>query len=113
MIRPALVLAALLALGACRSEPEAPDLSLPGYDPHLVENAKAACEKREGRWGKGGKAGFVCYEDTPDAGRSCSAADDCSGLCLARSRTCAPVKPIFGCTEVLTSLGQASTLCID
>lgn len=77
-------------------------------------SAKAACEADGGRWGQGGAAQqFVCYRNTPDANTSCTAESDCTTLCLARSRTCAPVQPFFGCHEVLTDSGYQATICID
>jgi hypothetical protein len=104
----------LALLAACNSEPETPDTGLAGYDPDRVAREQAACTERGGRWGRGGKTGgFLCFTPTRDANRSCDSASDCEGLCFARSRTCAPFTPVFGCNEVLTSLGSRSTLCID
>ncbi|WP_226780481.1 hypothetical protein [Oceaniglobus trochenteri] len=113
MIRPFLA-AALLVLVACQPEPETPDTGLSGYDPKLIERQQAACTKRGGRWGQGGIGGrFVCYTDTRDAGKSCSAGSQCEGLCLARSQSCAPVTPLFGCNAVLTGGGAEATICVD
>lgn len=112
MIRLAMVI--LLAATACQPEPKPLDSGLAGYDPKLIEHEKAACVERGGRWGSGGLAGgMVCYTTTPDAGKACSAASDCAGLCLARSRSCAPVTPVFGCNAVLTGNGTEATICID
>jgi hypothetical protein len=47
------------------------------------------------------------------AHKSCSAASDCQSACLARSRSCAPVKPLLGCNEVLTNSGVAVTECVN
>lgn len=102
-----------LALAACQvdeAEPVAPGT----FDPGLAERQRSLCEADGGRWGSGGKSGaLVCYRTAPDAGQSCRADGDCAGLCLARSRTCAPVTPFFGCHEVLNSEGVPQTLCID
>ena len=46
-----------------------------------------------------------CITPTRDAGKSCRKAGDCEGLCLARSRTCAPIEPLFGCNAVLQEDG--------
>jgi len=111
MIRLAIVL--VLGVTACQPEPEPLDSGLKGFDPNLIEREKAACADRGGRWGQGGGGGrFVCYTDTRDAGRSCTSSNDCEGLCLARSASCAPVTPLFGCNDVLTGGGQA-TICVD
>jgi hypothetical protein len=34
-------------------------------------------------------------------------------MCLARSGTCAPIMPLFGCNEVLDKQGRRVTLCIE
>ena len=38
---------------------------------------------------------------------------DCDGMCLARSRTCSPIKPLFGCQDVLADNGTVGTVCVD
>ena len=108
-------IAALLALAALMSCQTADEPVTAGqFGPDLVSRAEAQCSARGGRWGQGGlSGGFVCYERTRDADRACSASTECDGMCLARSRTCSPVKPLFGCHEVLTRLGARATLCID
>lgn len=104
----------LLTAAACQPGREPPETGLPGFDPNLIAREKATCEESGGRWGQGGAEGaFVCFETTPDAGQSCAAATDCSGLCLARSRSCSPIKPLFGCNEVLDSTGRTATLCVE
>jgi hypothetical protein len=108
-MRGPLALVVVLALAACtpEEEPAAADVA-------PASALQAACEKRDGRWGRGGAAGFfLCYEQTRDGGRSCEKGTDCDGVCLARSRTCAPVKPLLGCQEVLTDNGAPATLCVD
>ena len=50
---------------------------------------------------------------TRDGGKSCKRERDCEGLCLARSRTCAPIQPLFGCNDILQDNGVMVTLCID
>ncbi|WP_108482656.1 hypothetical protein [Oceaniglobus ichthyenteri] len=112
MIRLAMI--ALLGLTACQPEPETSDTGFAGYNPNLMAQEQAACTARGGRWGTGGLGGrFVCYTDTPDGGKSCQAKSDCAGLCLARSQSCAPVTPLFGCNNILTNSGQAATICVD
>ncbi|RVV98823.1 hypothetical protein EKE94_07960 [Mesobaculum littorinae] len=104
----------LAMLTACQTGEDAgPEAALPPVGESYVAVQKAQCQADGGRWGRGGKAGHVCYRTPQDANASCSSADDCSSHCLARSRTCAPVTPLFGCNEVLTSGGYPATICLD
>jgi hypothetical protein len=107
--------ALILGLSACQKEENAPlDSGLAGYDPHMVENQRNECVERGGQFGAGGLTGtFVCYEETDDAKKSCRAASDCDGVCLARSGTCSPIKPLFGCNDVFTNSGLKTTVCIN
>lgn len=76
--------------------------------------AELACTKSGGQWaGAGGKSLFSCVHLTKDSGKQCSKATQCEGLCLARSGTCAPVVPLFGCNEIFQDNGARVTLCID
>lgn len=73
-----------------------------------------ACVKKGGIWGKAGLGlGNSCVMRTKDSGKSCHAGNQCEGDCLARSRTCAPYKPLFGCNAILQDNGLEVTLCID
>ncbi|MGB3314287.1 MAG: hypothetical protein WBB85_07725 [Albidovulum sp.] len=113
-MRPVLIILASLALASCKGEEQKLDSGLAGYDPHLVDTARAACLKKDGRFGAGSASGtFVCYENTRDANKSCSKSSDCEGLCLARSQSCSPIKPLPGCNEVLTDNGTIATVCIE
>lgn len=77
-------------------------------------DAQILCERTGGRWApSGAETTFTCFRDTRDANQSCSSASDCEGLCLARSRTCSPVKPFLGCHETLTEAGLPATLCVN
>ncbi|MFN3847251.1 MAG: hypothetical protein ACK4RZ_15735 [Paracoccaceae bacterium] len=80
----------------------------------LKTAAHLACEKRGGRWSVagGGKAAF-CQMPTKDAGKSCTKSKDCSGYCLEKSRTCAPVTPMLGCHDILNETGRMLTQCIN
>ncbi len=92
------------------SDAEAADPDIP----RALAPQRAACEKDGGRWGKvPGRDAFVCYRITRDANQPCRSERDCEGLCLARSRTCAPQTPFFGCHEVLSSSGVRQTLCTE
>ncbi len=107
----------LIVLAACQHDRDpqiGTDTGLTGYDPHLIENQTQACLDKGGRFAQGGSSGsFVCYENTNDANKRCTSGTECQGLCLARSGTCSPITPMFGCHEILGSLGARSTLCID
>lgn len=76
--------------------------------------AQLACEKRKGVWTAAGSGGAnFCQKPTKDAGKACRRATDCQGYCLARSNTCAPVTPMFGCQEILNEYGRVLTQCLD
>ena len=110
MIRAGVIV--LATLGACQFE-EAPS-EFETISPDITARERFLCEERGGRFGERPlTGGFVCYERTRDANQQCSTANDCEGLCLARSRSCAPIKPFFGCHEVLTASGAQATLCLD
>jgi len=74
--------------------------------------AQIACEKSKGTWA-GHDGSFFCSHLTRDGGKSCRKASDCEGYCLARSRTCAPVRPLLGCVPVLTANGTQAEICLD
>ncbi|MDZ7906757.1 MAG: hypothetical protein U5N55_14045 [Cypionkella sp.] len=75
---------------------------------------EAACIKDNGRWGRAGKSSaMACFYPSKDAGKSCSKESDCTSQCLARSRSCAPFWPIFGCTEVIQNDGAVVKLCLQ
>lgn len=82
--------------------------------PDFLATAQKQCERGGGRWGLSpGKATYVCFQSLSDSGKLCSGEDDCKGLCLARSRTCSPIEPFYGCHEVLSNGGIRQTLCIQ
>lgn len=60
-----------------------------------------------------GLAGPTCAKPTPDAGKACTKASDCSGACLGETMTCSAVTPLFGCNEVVMADGQKAALCVD
>lgn len=72
------------------------------------------CERRGGTWARAGKSeARTCVKQTRDGGKQCTKGTQCEGLCLARSGTCAPLAPLFGCNEILEDDGRRVTLCID
>lgn len=82
--------------------------------PDILAVERTACERRGGRWALAvGKTSFTCYRQMSDANQPCAVSSDCDGMCLARSRTCSPIEPFFGCHEVLSSNGTRQTLCIE
>jgi hypothetical protein len=73
-----------------------------------------ACEKKGGTWfkiGKGDKR--ACVRRTKDSGKRCERESQCDSVCLARSGTCAPFKPMYGCHDILQDNGARVTLCLD
>ncbi len=76
--------------------------------------ARLACEKRGDMWVKTGKSSVhTCVKRTRDSGKKCTNGTQCQGECLARSRTCSPYQPLFGCNEILQDNGVRMTLCLD
>jgi hypothetical protein len=104
------------------SDPEPEPVAEPAPQPDLSdpvpETAKSdqqrACEKKGGKWAKTGKGNFrICVYETKDANKQCTRESDCDGVCLARSGTCSPFKPLIGCNEILQDNGARVTLCIE
>ena len=89
-----------------------PDLSVEPVTPKSEQ--QLACEKKRGKWAKVGKGkGRACVFQTRDAGKRCERESQCEGVCLARSGTCSPLKPLYGCNEILQDNGARVTLCLD
>lgn len=83
-------------------------------EPDANAEARAACLRKGGNFVKAGPSGArACTFRTRDANKQCTNGRQCEGVCLARSRTCSPVKPLFGCNEVFTDNGRRATICID
>lgn len=103
------LLCILLALAACVEQPPAPPVSKP-----LSDADRAECLMQGGKVGRGGLLpDEVCFRTEPDAGKACSKKTDCAGMCLAETRTCSKVSPMFGCFEFLDETGQTVGICID
>lgn len=84
----------------------------PAADPQSPEEVR--CLKSGGLWATAGDTGAkTCVRRTRDGGKACSKQTQCEGLCLARSRSCAPITPMFGCNEILQADGREVTLCLD
>lgn len=92
---------------AAAPEPAAPP-------PAPKSPAEAKCLKTGGVWASVGESGArACVRRTKDAGKSCTRQTQCEGYCLARSHSCAPITPMFGCNDILQADGRKVTLCLD
>jgi len=104
-------IAAILALASCK--PEAGG-KLEPVGQERTDMLHAACIKSGGNYIRQGTSdAFYCLNAAKDAGKTCSASSDCQSACLARSHTCAPVKPLLGCNAILTSEGMEVMQCIE
>lgn len=113
-MRHFLPLACLMALTACLPERTPPEPQAAPGTAEFFQELRESCEARGGNFGKApGGATSLCYITPKDANQPCSQKSDCEGLCLARSRTCAPVVPMFGCNEVLLDGGTRAEICLD
>ena len=91
-----------------------PPVAAPVVPEVLKSPTQIACEKKGGRFSKAGASGaYVCEHQTRDGGKRCSKESDCQGLCLARSGTCSPVTPLFGCQEIFQQDGLRVTQCME
>lgn len=91
---------------ATATPPEVPSVPV---SPEALE-----CLSNGGTWGRvADTTAYSCFRQTRDAGKSCRRQTDCETECLARSRTCAPITPLFGCNPVLQADGREVNLCID
>ena len=103
----------MLAVTSCQEDGQSAVESESAF-PDLLRIQGEACEKKGGRWGPApSKASFVCYRTLSDANTGCRVESDCEGMCLARSRTCSPIEPFFGCHQVLSDSGFQQTLCVE
>jgi hypothetical protein len=108
MSRIVLLIAALLLASCVEEPPTGPQ------EKALTKAERAECLMQGGTVRPGGRLqDEVCFLPEPDAGKSCTRKTDCTGMCLAESRTCSPVTPLFGCFEFLDDAGQKAGICID
>lgn len=104
---------------AAKAPPQAADAAAaeapePAPPPPPESPEAAKCQKSGGLWATAGESGAkACVRRTKDAGKACTKQSQCEGLCLARSRTCAPITPMFGCNDILQADGREVTLCLD
>ncbi|VDC31176.1 hypothetical protein [Pseudogemmobacter humi] len=97
---------------AAEAAPPAPEAAPPV--PEVQKSAaQLACEKRKGVWSKTAAGLHGCVSFTKDSGKRCTRSGQCESQCLARSGTCAPYAPLFGCNEVLDDMGRRMTQCLQ
>ena len=113
LLRGMLISVCLFGLAACQEDSGEESASTSLF-PDLIAQEQQKWADAGGRWGPTpGGVTFTCFQTLSDANKFCRAESDCQGLCLARSQTCAPVKPFFGCHEVLSSNGLRQTRCVQ
>lgn len=102
---------------ASATDPEPPAVAeeKPAAPPPVPQSpAEAKCLKSGGTWATAGKGeAKACVRRTRDGGKSCTRQTQCEGYCLARSGSCAPITPMFGCNDILQADGRRVTLCLD
>ena len=82
--------------------------------PAPLSPSALACKKKGGRYINTGSGDLrACVKVTGEEGKACTRETDCTGSCLARSGTCSPVTPLFGCNEILQADGRRVTLCLN
>jgi hypothetical protein len=116
-LRIGLVAAGLMiaaGLAACQYGDLPPLEKRPG-DPPMSELRKqqAECLEQGGTFAPAGLYGHACFVEMPDAGKACRRATDCTGTCLAETRSCARVEPLFGCYAFLDADGNRIDICVD
>ena len=115
MIRGLTLILAVVALVGCQSEgipdSERPDGVIEGPGP--IEPPPHLNPPCPGGTVVVGMAGPTCAKPTPDAGKACTNASDCSRSCMADTMTCSTISPQFGCYDIVMEDGQKVGLCVD
>ena len=102
-----MALLAVIVVAGCEPEDDY-------YYPDPVRADRLACEERGGSYNRTGMYGiWDCVMPAPDAGQSCSRAQDCAGACMADTRTCSTILSPMGCYSYLDENGQILEICID
>lgn len=100
------------AVDATGAAAESPAKETPPPPPKSPE--QLACERKGGTWSSAGGSGIkACVRRTRDGGKQCVNGTQCEGDCLARSQSCSPIAPLFGCNEILQDNGARVTQCIE
>ncbi|MEO8530156.1 MAG: hypothetical protein ABI459_02955 [Deltaproteobacteria bacterium] len=106
-----LVFVVMAALNGCQSKTDVVD------DVGSPENSVLAAEKctrTGGIWSTLSETQVnLCVQPTGQGAQSCQTRSDCKGECFAKSKTCAPYKPLIGCNEVIGANGATQTLCFN
>lgn len=90
----------------------APAADLDPANTEVLDSERVLCEEKGGMWSRAG-GGYSCVFATRDANAFCTSASQCEGYCLARSQTCAPVTPLYGCHETISSAGGMQRVCLE
>jgi hypothetical protein len=101
---------------ATPSEPAdaaAAEAAEPVPPPPPKSDRQIACERKQGSWEDTGGGLMICIQPTRDGGKRCTRESQCESLCLARSGTCAPIKPLLGCHDILQDDGSRATQCVE
>ncbi|MEZ5912412.1 MAG: hypothetical protein R3D84_09480 [Paracoccaceae bacterium] len=104
-------LVVFVALLGC--QPGAKKAELPPVGEDLVAAMRTACEADGGSFQPTSNGTMACVRFTRDGGKQCDRASQCQGDCLARSGTCAPITPLFGCQEIFQDDGTRITECVQ
>ncbi|KEO60918.1 hypothetical protein [Thioclava indica] len=111
-----IIMAVGLALTGCKpleglsGADQSTQLPLVGQEKQDV--SKFNCLAKGGSWAQY-QGGYFCQHRTKDGGKFCRSGSDCEGVCLARSQSCAPVKPLQGCNDILTEAGYPMNACVN
>ncbi len=92
--------------------PAAAPVDIDPANTDALDSERVICEAKGGRWSRAG-GGFTCVMPTRDANKQCTAAEQCQGYCLARSGTCAPFTPLYGCHDIIAPSGGMQSVCIN
>jgi hypothetical protein len=114
MYRLILLGALALNIDGChfKDEPDSPLEQVSQQQP--VPQNESDCLAADGRWALGGLSRQeLCFLPNSDAGKACTKASDCEGVCLAETKTCAPERPLFGCYSYLGKDGAQGMICRD
>lgn len=98
-----------------KTTPDPAKVAEPGVPPPPPQSPEeVACVRKGGAFASvGSSGGKACVKPTRDGGKRCRKESDCEGVCLARSNSCSPITPMFGCNDILQNDGRQVTLCID
>ena len=107
--RPTAAIVLLALLAGCRGA-DAPNPLAAGA---RAADPQIACTRQGGRFEVTATGAGYCLRQHADAGKMCRTGTDCLGECLARSGTCAPVSPLFGCHDVLDATGRKVSQCLQ